>query len=307
MIYRFHQTRVIYLSRTPKPEEEISSIIIYDDEDDPININADIQHPNDPITDKNDPHSFNTKNSADILRQTLDNTRDGETPTNTVIESVPTHLMLHPIIFNSGMMTVPSLSANIVNGKLVTNNNNSLNLLGTPHLALQVGDNLDFISDPNKVTNVLRVLSHQDVGKVHIFTSDALTSSASGSMNLQKIAPNTLLNVNKDGVSMPNLSSTVPPLVQIRKTYGPVVSKNPAPNKISSPPNKIPTVLKYSSTSKNPSGSNNPPGSNNPSGSINPSGGVNPSVRQGSAVLRTDRIDWEDKIPMDVISFVVSF
>lgn len=269
----------------------MESIIIFED-DDPITIiKSEDSEPLiiestatriAPDTNRTDP-----KNRRLVpIEKLLDKTTVGEMSLlneQAVIErcpTAPTNFILHPIVFNSGMMTVPSLSANILNGRLVTSGQDTNIVVQTPNIALQNGENIDFISDPGRVTNVLKMLSHQDASKVHIFTS------------LPEIISNNATQSNS----------------VVNESHNPSVYQNLKVAKVT-PTNILKNTLmkdKVSDVSSIPDFSLSL-GEIRSLGEVPSLGVCEVRDTEGSAPqLRTDRIDWEDKIPMDVISFVVS-
>lgn len=178
--------------------------------------------------------------------------------------STPTFL-LHPIVFNSGMVTVPSLNASIMNGQLVTSGVNTLTF-EAPELAIQNDGNIDFLTDPEKVTTLLKNLSHQDVSKVYIFKTMNDTTITNEN---NKMVSNTdeQIDCTEPSICSVGEARSLETMDVIRESIRRDREKYEEENRVR----------------------------------LGESGAM-----EQRAQLSGDRIDWEDKIPMDVISFVVS-
>lgn len=266
---------MVFFFRKSETEIELESIVIFEDDDD-ISIEAQ------PSLRNNAKPKLKTKaierNTETSIRNQSPESRTGEArvvPIEKLLENKTTDspllpptptFFLHPLVFNSGMMTVPSLSASIMAGQLVFSARNNL-IFETPELAFPNETGIEFISDPEKVTSILKKLSHQDASKVFIFKRmkseeavDADTSEPDSCKATAICAVGEARSLESGG--------------------------------------------REGETARESGGRESGGGEGQ---SLSEDRNLRYGVRgSGTPQLRSDRIDWEDKIPMDVISFVVS-
>lgn len=284
---------------------QMEPIIIF--EEDPIDISTEKMDTTPKIELNTD--RIDTKPSLDETTPTT----DPGTNKDTDIKYLPTQptyplqerskqVILHPIVYNSGIMTVPSLSANIMDGQLVTLDPSKL-VMRTPQIALQNGGNIDIIKEPNQVTDFLKKLSHQAADIMPFITS--YVPEVSSFCPSEPVKPCTSVQLNSyniDSSSRTNTSKTKKKKVK-------------TPRKLRKVPKNI-RILGEPYSLGEPRSVGDPLSMGEPCSPGEPRLLVEPRLlgeprslsdkNSNESQLRTDRTDWEDKIPMDVISFVVS-
>lgn len=311
-IYRMSLHSNVIIFRLSEPVIAMESVILEDDERDPIEIKQEESTPEEitivetPLPEPMSTTRQYTHAGPSAIPPALLHSRAG-TPNIIPLEKLldnkdKTSFLLHPIVENNGTITVPSLGAQIINGQLVTMAQSNL-VIQTPKLALHNGQNYNLVTEPASVVNYLKSMNVNNLERVsvvsnnmplHLMETNIQNMNQMSNLHLQ---PDFLESLNLRGSVLPDLQLEVSPMNRPGRG-APSVADRDIQTLLSGKPyaenNVITRSIVIDEEEARERGGDSGKRKRDADKTIE-----GPPVKQRET-------DWEDKIPMDVISYMVS-